>query len=433
MRAVGLITEYNPFHNGHLYHLRRSLELAEAEVSVAVMSGHFLQRGEPALVDKWVRAEMALAAGVDVVVELPLPWACSSAPDFARGGIQALTALGVDACCFGSESGDLNALQGCADLLADTHDIIEQRTSAALRRGVTFPQARAQALAELFPEADTQEILANPNNILGLAYLQALGETGSPIVPLSMTRIGAGYHDLDAKEGIASATGIRRRLRDGLDIDGLVPDPVANLLIKAFAEGMGLDEDIYYRLLSAQLLRQSDDLTRYWWVEAGLEQRLVDAADNSAGLEELISAVKARHLTRTRVQRALVAVLLGIETAVARSLLAAPPAYLHLLAVSQRGEAFLASRRKRRTIPLVQNFSRIRALLKRRYGAEPETLLRAQNQLALQIRASRIYTLLQKSCSGQRQRDYFESLRRGGNKTGKTGDTIPKPGTQYQL
>lgn len=414
MRAVGLITEYNPFHNGHLYHLRRSLELAEAEVAVAVMSGHFLQRGEPALVDKWVRAEMALAAGVDVVVELPLPWACSSAPDFARGGIQALTALGVDAVCFGSESGDLAALQRCADLLVGAQKTIEQRTAAALRRGVTFPQARAQALADLFPDADTQEILANPNNILGLAYLRALHETGSPVAPLTMTRIGAGYHDFDEKEGIASATGIRQRWRDGLDIDRLVPDPVAHLLRETFAEGMGLDEDIYYRLLSAQLLWQSDDLTRYWWIEAGLEQRLVDAADNSAGLEELISAVKARHLTRTRVQRALVAVLLGIETDVARSLLAYPPYYLHLLAVSERGEAFLASRRKRRTIPLIQNFSRIQALLKRRYATEPEALQRAQNQLALQVRASRIYTLLQKSCSGQRQRDYYEPLRRGG-------------------
>ncbi len=324
MRAVGLITEYNPFHNGHLYHLRRSLELAEADVSVAVMSGHFLQRGEPALVDKWLRAQMALTAGVDVVIELPLPWACSSAPDFARGGILALTALGVDACCFGSESGDLNALQGCADLLADAHDIIEQRTSAALRHGVTFPQARAQALAEFFPATDRHEILASPNNILGLEYLRALGETGSSIVPFTMTRIGAGYHDLDATEGIASATGIRRRLRDGHVIDGLVPDPVDIHLRETFSKGMGLDEDIYYRLLSAQILLQPDDLSRYWFIEAGLEQRLIAAADQADHLEGLISAVKARHLTRTRVQRALVAVLLGIEAEVARRLLAAP-------------------------------------------------------------------------------------------------------------
>jgi predicted nucleotidyltransferase len=421
MRAVGLITEYNPFHNGHLYHLQRSLELADAEVSVAVMSGHFLQRGEPALVDKWVRAEMALAAGVDVVVELPLPWACSSAPDFARGGVQTLTDLGVDAICFGSESGDLDRLKQSADLLTTKQEAIKQQTAVALRRGFSFPHARAQALADLFPAADDQEILSSPNNILGLAYLRALSETDSSIVPLTMTRMGAGYHDLDEKEGIASATGIRQRLRDGLEIDRLVPDPVANLLRETFAEGMGLDEEIYFRLLSAQIVRQPDDLTRYWWIEAGFENRLVQAADLAAHLEELISNIKARHLTRTRVQRVLVSVLLAIEADIARLLLAAPPAYLHLLAVSQRGEAFLAARRKRRTIPLIQNFSRIQAILKRRYAAEPEALQRAQTQLALQVRASRIYSLLQKSFCGHRQRDYFEPLRRGS----KSGDTKP--------
>jgi len=414
MRAVGLITEYNPFHNGHLYHLRRSLELADAEVAVAVMSGHFLQRGEPALVDKWVRAEMALAAGVDVVVELPLPWACSSAPDFARGAIQALTDLGVNAFCFGSESGDLNALQRCADLLVAEQKGVEQQTSAALRCGVTFPQARAQAMMKLFPAADHQEILSSPNNILGLAYLRALDEAGSSIVPLTIPRFGAGYHDLDEYDGIASATGIRQRLNEGREVAGLLPHGIDQLLQKALDRGLGLDEENYYRLLSAQILRQStDDLRRYWLIEAGLEQRLIDAADQSAHLEELISNIKARHLTRTRVQRALVAVLLGIETEVARWLLAAPPAYLHLLAVSQRGEAFLATRRKQRTIPLIQNFSRVQSILKRRYGAEPEAFQRAQTQLTLQLRASRIYSLLQKSFHGQRQRDYFEPLRRG--------------------
>ncbi len=115
MRAVGLITEYNPFHNGHMHHLHESLRVTGAQVSVAVMSGHFLQRGEPALVDKWVRAKMALQAGVDLVVELPLPWATSSAPNFALGAVQSLASLGVDSLCFGSEIGTIEPLHGCAD------------------------------------------------------------------------------------------------------------------------------------------------------------------------------------------------------------------------------------------------------------------------------------------------------------------------------
>src|SRR6056297_1555341 len=140
MSTVGLITEYNPFHNGHLHHLRESLKTASAEVAVAVMSGHFLQRGEPALVDKWTRTEMALAAGVDLGVELSLPWACSSAPDFARGGVQAISVLGgVDAFCFGSETGELAPLQGCAEWLCEQEPEVKIRTADLLRQGKNYP------------------------------------------------------------------------------------------------------------------------------------------------------------------------------------------------------------------------------------------------------------------------------------------------------
>src|SRR6056297_684988 len=186
MKAVGMITEYNPFHNGHLHHLRESLKTASAEVSVAVMSGHFLQRGEPALVDKWLRAEMALAAGVDLVVELPLPWACSSAPDFARGGIQALELLGgVEALCFGSESGDLGPLQACAERLSRQKERVVEHTGKLLRQGVNYPQARARVLQELLPRALSAEELAAPNNILGIEYLQALQPTDSGLEPFT--------------------------------------------------------------------------------------------------------------------------------------------------------------------------------------------------------------------------------------------------------
>ncbi len=175
MRSVGLITEYNPFHNGHLYHLEESKKAAGAEVAVAVMSGHFLQRGEPALVDKWVRAEMALRAGVDVVIELPFAWACNSAPHFATGAVQALNALGgVDALCFGSESGDLKALEGCARLLLEQEDEVLRRTSQLLRAGKNYPEARALVAEELSNDKAIAELLASPNNILGIEYLKAL-------------------------------------------------------------------------------------------------------------------------------------------------------------------------------------------------------------------------------------------------------------------
>ena len=148
MKAVGLITEYNPFHNGHLYHLQQSRLQAGADVSVAVMSGHFLQRGEPALLDKWLRARMALESGVDLLVELPLPWACNSAPVFADGAVFSLQQCRVDSICFGSESGSLVELQRAAEWLREHTGMIDQQSRKLLRQGKTWPQARSIVAAQ---------------------------------------------------------------------------------------------------------------------------------------------------------------------------------------------------------------------------------------------------------------------------------------------
>lgn len=413
MKAVGMITEYNPFHNGHQHHLRESLKTASAEVSVAVMSGHFLQRGEPALADKWLRAEMALAAGVDLVVELPLPWACSSAPDFAQGGVQSLCLLGgVDALCFGSESGDLGPLQACAERLSRQKERVAEHTGKLLRQGVNYPQARARVLQELLPQALSAEELAAPNNILGIEYLQALQPTDSGLEPFTVKRIGAGYHDTGIGPGqIASATGIRQRLLGGEAVAKLIPATSYEILDGALRHGRFSSAERYLRLLQLQIFRDADRLADYWLVTDGLERRMTDAADVAGDLEDLISRIKARQLTRTRVQRALVSVLLGWPARQIHSLLEGPPRYLHLLGASYRGREFLAVGRKDRQVPLVQNFSRIYAQLKRHYGAGSAPYRQALQQLQLELRATRIFTLLQydhRNCS--RNRDFYEPL-----------------------
>ena len=415
MRTVGLITEYNPFHNGHLHHLRESLEAAAAQVSVAVMSGHFLQRGEPALLDKWRRTEMALAAGVDVVIELPLPWACSSAPDFARGAVQALNALGgVDALCFGSEAGELAPLQQCAEWLLDQGQAVVDQSAALLRQGVPYPQARARVLAGILPRGLDAEGLAAPNNILGIEYLKAMQQTGSLIDPLTIRRVGAGFHEETVGEGgIASATGIRRLLAEGKSVESLLPRPVWPVLQQALAGGLGFSAERYCHLLLAQILRDPDGLAGYWLVDNGIENRLQVVAEQAADLEALISGVKSRQLTRTRIQRLLVAILLGIRREEAGELLGAGPQYLHLLGVSEQGERFLARSRKRRSLPLLQNFSRVQSSFKRFYGAGSTDGRLARLQLALELRATTIYSLLTyEQTVSHRQRDFFESLLR---------------------
>ena len=415
MRAVGLITEYNPFHNGHLHHLRESLRVTDSEVSVAVMSGHFLQRGEPALVDKWTRGSMALAAGVDLVVELPLPWACSSAPDFARGAVQALDALGVDSLCFGSESGVIEPLQVCADFLHVNNSTVTKKTAEFLRQGVNYPQARAQILTELLPENLDSEALSAPNNILGIEYLKALRQINSAICPMTIQRIGAGYHDTKiGLNGIASATGIRKKIAESEPINDLLPAAVSVILKSVMSADEVFSVDNYFRLLLAQVFRNPTELVASWLVENGIENRLLSVAENSSSLEELLAGLKSRQLTRTRIQRMLVSLLLGMDKTVVPQLFSVGPRYLHLLAVSEKGQKFLASSRKQRKVPLIQNFSRVYALLKRYYGAESKEYYLASQQLELELRATKIYTLLlHKYCGSTRNRDFYEQLRTG--------------------
>jgi predicted nucleotidyltransferase len=411
MKTVGLITEYNPFHNGHLYHLRESKRAADAEVAVAVMSGHFLQRGEPALADKWVRAEMALRAGVDVVFELPFPFACNSAPHFARGAVDVLEALGtVDALCFGSEAGEIDPLRHCADLLVEREGTVDVKTAALLREGVNYPAARAQVLAEL-DGSMAGEQLASPNNILGIEYLKALRQTGSVMRPLTIRRIGAGYHDASARGAIASATGIRRMLAAGEDIAQFIPAPAREVFFQAVAEGRLLDPEKLFPLLAAALLRSPDALKDLYLVGDGLERRLAEAARSVCSHETLVEAVKSRHFTRTRIQRILCYVLTGALREEMESFLESGPLYLRLLAASEKGRAFLAAARKTRSLPVLDNLSRVHSVLKRHYGDGRPRHQLAEKMLDLDLRATALYTLLMKNWpGGDRNRDFFTDV-----------------------
>lgn len=416
MRAVGLITEYNPFHNGHLHHLRESLKQADAEVSVAVMSGHFLQRGEPALFDKWRRTELALAAGLDLVLELPFPWACNSAPHFAKGAVQVLNSLGgVDALCFGSESGQLEPLLECSRVLQQHSGTIAEQTSQQLRQGVSYPAARAEVVAELIDNPDVAEMLAQPNNILGIEYLRALEETGSNIKPLTISRIGAGFHDQQVVEGIASATGIRQRLQDGEPVADLLPEKTGVLLNGWLESGFAADDDYLLRLVLARINQGVDSLRSIYQVGEGLENRLLEMAGQATSYEELVTGVKSRQLTRTRIQRAFCYLLNDVQDEQIGRILESGPLYLHLLGCSATGENFLACCRKKVEIPIVSNYSRIYVLLKRYYGADSQRYRMACELLELELRATRNYTLLMKSWQGNnRSRDFFEGVRRVG-------------------
>lgn len=415
MRAVGLVVEYNPFHNGHLHHLCESRRISGAEVTVAVMSGHFLQRGEPALCDKWRRTRMALAAGVDVVVELPLPWACNSAGQFGAGGVAALEGLGgVDALCFGSEVGVLAPLQRCAQLLHGQREQIDAGAAALLRDGLSYPAARAAVVAA--QDAEAGAVLSAPNNILGIAYLRALLAAGSAIQPLTVPRIGAGYHDLAPVGSVASASGIRRMLAAGETVAPFLPAAAMREVQTAQAAAELCDFALLWRLVVARLLRGTASLRDLYQAEAGLAERLAAAPGAAGDWEGLVSALKARQLTRTRSQRLLCHALLDLHRAPMTEALEAGPLYLHLLGASPAGEAFLAAHRKSRRLPLLGNYSRAAAVLLRRYGRGTEPGRLAAWQLEVEVRATGLYRLLQPRMEGLGcARDFSEAVLRWGS------------------
>ncbi|MGW8313386.1 MAG: nucleotidyltransferase [Desulfuromonadales bacterium] len=412
MRIVGLITEYNPFHNGHLHHLRESLRSTGADASVAVMSGHFLQRGEPALVDKWIRTEMALAAGVDLVLELPFPFACNSAPVFAMGAVQVLDALGVvDAFCFGSESGSLASLRACARLLIDRADEIASTTAARLRQGVSYPVARAEVISGL-AQGLPPGLISSPNNVLAIEYLRALDLTGSSLQPCRVQRLGPGYHSLDAGSQIASATGIRKRIADGERFDPYLPRDCLAILQQALGKGRRLDPDRLFLALQTLLLQDPMSLKGLYQIDHGLEQRLANAAMTANSYAELVYACKSRQWTLTRIQRVLTYVLLQVPGDVMRDFLRQGPMYLRLLGTSGRGRAMLARARKKKSLPLIADPARAKAALRRFYRDRPQALDLAEQMLDCDLRATRLYGLLQATpCQGHSNQDFFQAVR----------------------
>ena len=411
MRAVGLVTEYNPFHNGHLHHLRESLRVTGAEASVAVMSGHFLQRGEPAMVDKWVRTEMALAAGVDLVFELPFAFACNSAPHFAMGAVQTLDALGVvDSLCFGSEAGDLAQLNKVAKVLVERQEEIERLTAARLRDGVNYPVARSEVLVGLLPEVSA-EILNSPNNILGIEYLKALCSTNSRIEPSTIKRLGAGYHDTDVTAQIASATGIRRMIAAGEEIESLLPQPCRKVLDEALRAGRSLDTGRLFVALQSQMLQESETLNEIYLVDDGIDRRLDLVALKAASFDELVSGIKSRQWTLTRVQRILMYVLLQVKAVEMKTFIQTGPLYLRLLGSSERGRKILARARRRKKLPIIADPARATNTLRKFYRNRSAYQQLAEEMLRLDLRATRIYGLLQGERSGEYlNQDYYQPV-----------------------
>jgi predicted nucleotidyltransferase len=371
MRTVGVIVEYNPFHNGHLYHLQQSKKITDADAVVAVMSGHFLQRGEPALADKWARAEMALRAGCDLVLELPVAYSAQPAQWFAYGAVAVLNATGiVETLCFGSESGDFQALDTAAEVLTDEPDALALRLSKLLKEGRPFPSAYTAAAQELLAargHSDLAFTLEQPNHTLGLHYLIAVRQLGSRIVPFTISREKSGYGQAEITDGaIASATALRRLLSESgswARLAPYVPASTLEILIREAEAGRApVEWESFARPLFHELLRTGPlELAAYAEVTEGLENRIRRAVSQLSELRvsTLLDRLKTKRYTRTKLQRTLLRILLDHrKEQLTPARLTTGVEYIRVLGFTPKGRELLHEMRTRASVPVVTTAAR---------------------------------------------------------------------------
>jgi predicted nucleotidyltransferase len=407
MKVLGIITEYNPFHQGHRLHIEKSLEASQADACICIMSGAFLQRGEPAIVNQWARTEVALNFGVDLVIQLPVSYSVRSAEYFAFGAIRLLEATKiVDFICFGSELGEIEPLKQIAKIIANEPTEVSKKIKASLSTGLSYPQARSQALVEYIKANQDEfkkssekyiQILNNPNNILGIEYIKALIQSESSITPLTIKREGEGYHSQEIRK-LASASAIRKNLQENYNqnkklidekLKQVLPDKSCAVLENEFNQQKG---PIFYENFSNSILTllrriTHHDLKNFEDIIGGLENRIKDASIESSSLKELINLINTKCFTQTRIQRILTQILLNLDqTTLDRFDRGGGPQYLRVLGFNHKGRELLKLIKENSTLPLITKVAN-------HYRSNQKTNSLLQEMLSLDIKANNIYSL----------------------------------------
>ena len=319
MKIVGLIAEYNPFHNGHQYHIEKAKEITGADAAIVVMSGNFVQRGAPAIMPKHLRAEMALKAGASLVIELPVCYATGTAEQFAYGAVSILNSLGcVDAICFGSECGNIDILNDLAKILCNEPDEYRECLQTHLRSGLSFPMARQRAIADTYPSQDFSQILEQPNNILGIEYLKALYRLESKIKPYTIQRVSSNYHDTDLQTDFSSATALRQVIENKTlhALTGQIPDTSIRLFEENYQKRFPVFANDFSLLLKYRLLNETkSSLTEYADVSEELANRICNQRNEFLEFEQFCELLKTKEVTYSRISRALLHILLKIKKA----------------------------------------------------------------------------------------------------------------------
>lgn len=394
MKVTGIIAEYNPFHKGHKYQIDYCKKKLNSDYVIVAMSGDYVQRGTPALLPKHVRAEMALRCGADLVLEMPVSVSTASAEAFAMGGVSMLDGLHiVDSLCFGSEYGEVSALMELAEILVEEPEEYRQLLKEFLNNGLSFPSARCQALTEYFKNPHNftgddfdgvltpllnqiVQILNSPNNILGIEYCKALLRLKSNIKPVTLKRQGMGYHETLAETDgsdrfsctdgntFASASAIRELLKATLTpetisrIASQVPDEISLLLASSLQRNEFLTEDALDPLLSYCILKENaDSFCSYLDVSRDLAERIINRSNELNGFLQAASFLKTKELTQSRIQRALLHIILGI-----REVPATVP-YARVLGFRRESSTLLKEIKDSSSIPLITKLADANSLL----------------------------------------------------------------------
>ena len=402
MKIVGLITEYNPFHAGHLYHMQQARKLTGADYCVVLMSGSFVQRGEPAIFDKYRRTKAALLAGADLVLEMPVAFSTASAHEFAAYGVALLSAIGVDAVVFGSECGQIEFLKQAASALNHESAEFQERLRKGLKAGLTYPQARAKALEM---EDTWASVLTSPNNILGIEYLRAAEDLHSPMEFYTISRKGSGYHeDTLADANFPSASAIRGIIRNSLSKDKDLLDILASHLPAvthpAYTGAVPVFVDDFSGLLNATVLQMQATFS-IADLSPELAARLTKPPYFPLSFEERIQALKTRQLTYTRVSRALLHLVLGMrEEDISRWKDEGYALYARILGFRRQSSPLLSCLHKKSSIPLITKMA----------DAAQSLAPSALALLEQEVYASHLYQTVRMKRSGVFQNEYTEGL-----------------------
>ncbi|MDD7735015.1 MAG: nucleotidyltransferase [Firmicutes bacterium] len=398
MKVTGIIAEYDPFHNGHSYHIKKAREMTGADAIVVVMSGHFTQRGMPAFFSRDARVRMAVDGGADLVIELPYIYACNSSHEFARGAAGILNGIGcVDALVFGAETDDMDTLGKAARAAAGTDDRSSAYIKEEMKNGVSYPEALTRSVEKIYG-AQTAAVLREPNNLLGIEYMKALRELGSGIKPFIVGRRSAAHgeslemlHERKQERRIASGTAVRKAVYAGgaRAAEMLVPDTSFSI-ISGYERSSGFSFTEYrdkikknmFELLKYKIITSDEsELAEVYGVAEGLENRLKSCISGAEDIDGLIDSVKSKRYTRARISRTLMHLLINLRTIDFETLRETYCA--RVLGFSPTGGKLLRLMSESSAIPVFSNLSR---LDKR----SPE----AARVLKYDMRASDVYALL---------------------------------------